>query len=111
MRLDFSGVTSEFQRVVYNRLIRVPHGHVTSYGQIAREMGKPDQARAVGQAVGANPIPIMIPCHRVVSSDGRLTGFSGGLKRKVELLKLEGVGVDGSSAKSRVHPEVIPLDL
>ena len=82
-----------------------------SYGQIAREIGKPDQARAVGQAVGANPIPIIVPCHRVIASDGRLTGFSGGLKRKVVLLKLEGIDVDGSSPNSKVHPEVIPLDL
>ncbi len=109
--LDFSGVTSAFQREVYDQLLKLQHGHVTSYGQIAREIGKPDQARAVGQAVGANPIPIMVPCHRVIASDGRLTGFSGGLKRKVALLTLEGVAVDGSSPSSRVHPEVIPLDL
>lgn len=109
--LDFSGVTSDFQREIYDRLLDVPHGHVVSYGQIARDIGKPDQARAVGQAVGANPIPIVIPCHRVVASNGRLTGFSGGLRVKMALLKLEGVGVDGPSANSRVHPEVIPLDL
>ncbi len=109
--LDFSGVTSAFQREVYDQLLKLQHGHVTSYGQIAREIGKPDQSRAVGQAVGANPIPIMVPCHRVIASDGRLTGFSGGLKRKVALLTLEGVAVDGSSPSSRVHPEVIPLDL
>jgi len=109
--LDLSGVTSDFQREVYNQLLKVEHGHVMSYGQIAREIGKPDQARAVGQAVGANPIPIIVPCHRVIASDGRLTGFSGGLKRKVVLLKLEGIDVDGSSPNSKVHPEVIPLDL
>ena len=109
--LDLSGATSDFQREVYDQLLKVEHGHVTSYGQIAREIGKPDQARAVGQAVGANPIPIILPCHRVIASDGRLTGFSGGLKRKVVLLKLEGIDVDGSSPNSKVHPEVIPLDL
>ena len=109
--LDLSGVTSDFQREVYNQLLKVEHGHVMSYGQIAREIGKPDQARAVGQAVGANPIPIIVPCHRVIASDGRLTGFSGGLKRKVVLLKMEGIDVDGSSPNSKVHPEVIPLDL
>jgi len=109
--LDFSGVTSGFQQEVYDQLLRVQHGHVTSYGQIAREIGKPDQARAVGQAVGANPIPIVVPCHRVIASDGRLTGFSGGLRIKVALLKLEGIEVDGSSRNSKVHPEVIPLDL
>ncbi len=91
--------------------MKVGYGHVTSYGQLARDIGKPDQARAVGQAVGANPIPIVIPCHRVIASDGSLTGFSGGLMAKVELLKLEGVDVSGTSPSSKVHPEVIPLDL
>lgn len=109
--LDFSGATSDFQRDVYERLMAVPYGHVVSYGQIAKDIGKPDQARAVGQAVGANPIPIVVPCHRVIASDGRLTGFSGGLRAKAALLKLEGIGVDGANANSRVHPEVIPLDL
>lgn len=111
LTLDLSGVTSDFQREVYDRLQQVEYGHVTSYGQIAGDIGKPDQARAVGQAVGANPVPIVIPCHRVVGSDLRLTGFSGGLAAKVELLKLEGVDVDGPTPNSRVHPEVIPLDL
>lgn len=109
--LDFGGVTTDFQQEVYDRLREVPYGHVTSYGQLAKDIGKPDQARAVGQAVGANPIPIVIPCHRVVGSDLRLTGFSGGLEAKVELLKLEGIDVDGATPTSRVHPEVIPLDL
>jgi methylated-DNA-[protein]-cysteine S-methyltransferase len=109
--LDFSGVTSDFQQEVYDQLFSVEYGHVTSYGQLARDIGKPDQARAVGQAVGHNPIPIIVPCHRVIASDGRLTGFSGGLEAKVELLKLEGIDVDGHSPTSRVHPEVIPLDL
>ncbi|HAT38153.1 MAG TPA: cysteine methyltransferase [Gemmatimonadetes bacterium] len=109
--LDFSGVSSDFQREVYEELLKVKHGHVTTYGEIARAVGKPDQARAVGQAVGANPILIVVPCHRVIASDGRLTGFSGGLRRKVALLRMEGVEVEGASPNSRVHPEVIPLDL
>ena len=111
LELDFSGASSDFQREVYQRLLAIEYGHVTSYGKIADEVGKPDQARAVGQAVGANPIPIVVPCHRVIASDGRLTGFAGGLAAKVALLKLEGVDVDGTSANSRVYPEVIPLDL
>jgi len=111
LELDFSGVHTEFQREVYDRLLKVEYGHVVSYGQLAREIGKPDQARAVGQAVGANPVPIVVPCHRVIASDGRLTGFSGGLAVKVALLKLEGIDVDGTSPNSKVHPEVIPLDL
>ncbi len=109
--LDFGDVTTDFQRDVYERLLAIEYGHVTSYGKIAQELGTPDQARAVGQAVGANPIPVIVPCHRVVGSDRRLIGFSGGLAAKVSLLKLEGVDVDGVSANSRVHPEVIPLDL
>ena len=111
LELDFSGVASEFQLEVYDRLRRVEYGRVISYGEIAAEIGKPDQARAVGQAVGANPIPIVVPCHRVIGADGRLTGFSGGLATKVSLLKLEGVDVDGAAARSKVYPEVIPLDL
>lgn len=111
VELDLSGVTSSFQRDVYQRLLSIEYGHVVSYGQIARDVGQPDMARAVGQAVGANPIPIVVPCHRVVASDGRLTGFAGGLPIKISLLKLEGIGVDGQSPNSKVHPEVIPLDL
>lgn len=104
-------MTSDFQRDVYERLLAIEYGHVSSYGQIAKDLGKPDQARAVGQAVGANPIPIVVPCHRVIASDGRLAGFSGGLAAKVALLKLEGIDVDGQTPTSRVYPEVIPLDL
>jgi len=109
--LDFSDTLTDFQRDVYDALLKIEYGHVASYGQIAREVGKPDQARAVGQAVGANPLPIVVPCHRVVASDRSLTGFGGGLRAKVALLKLEGVDVDGVKASSKVHPEVIPLDL
>lgn len=109
--LDFSGVASTFQRSVYDRLLAIEYGKVSSYGRIAQEVGAPERARVVGQAVGANPIPIIVPCHRVIGSDGRLTGFSGGLVAKASLLKLEGVDVDGTSPSSRVHPEVIPLDL
>lgn len=109
--LDFSDTTTDFQREVYDRLLTIEYGHVASYGQIAREVGKPDMARAVGQAVGANPLPIIVPCHRVVASDRSLTGFAGGLRTKVALLKLEGIDVDGTKPSSKVHPEVIPLDL
>lgn len=109
--LDFSGITTSFQREVCDRMLAIEYGHVASYGQIAREIGKPDMARAVGQAVGSNPIPILIPCHRVVASDLRLTGFGGGLPAKIALLRLEGIDVDGTTPTSRVHPEIIPLDL
>ena len=109
--LDWGGATTGFQRDVYDRLLDIEYGHVASYGRIARDIGRPDMARAVGQAVGANPIPIVVPCHRVVASDGSLTGFGGGLAAKAELLKLEGIDVGGAKPTSKVHPEVIPLDL
>jgi methylated-DNA-[protein]-cysteine S-methyltransferase len=109
--LDFPDSLSDFQREVYDRLLEIEYGHVVSYGQVARDVGKPDQARAVGQAVGANPIPIVVPCHRVVASDGSLTGFGGGLRAKAALLKLEGIDVTGTTATSKVRPEIIPLDL
>ena len=109
--LDFAASTTGFQHNVYRRLIDIEYGHVASYGQVARDVGKPDMARAVGQAVGANPIPIVVPCHRVIASDGRLTGFGGGLPAKIALLKLEGIDVDGDRPNSKVRPEVIPLDL
>jgi methylated-DNA-[protein]-cysteine S-methyltransferase len=109
--LDFPDSTTDFQHDVYRRLLEIGYGHVASYGQVARDVGKPDMARAVGQAVGSNPLPIVVPCHRVVASDGSLTGFGGGLRAKVALLKLEGIDVDGAKPTSKVHPEVIPLDL
>jgi methylated-DNA-[protein]-cysteine S-methyltransferase len=109
--LDFPEATTDFQQDVYRRLMAIQYGHVASYGQVARDIGKPDMARAVGQAVGSNPLPILVPCHRVVASDLSLTGFGGGLRAKVALLRLEGVEVDGSKPTSKVHPEVIPLDL
>ena len=111
LKLDFGGITTSFQNEVYDHLLKIKYGHIVSYGLIAKDIGKPNMARAVGQAVGANPIPIIVPCHRVVGADGRLTGFGGGLRAKVALLTLEGIGVDGSEANSKVHPEVIPLDL
>jgi methylated-DNA-[protein]-cysteine S-methyltransferase len=108
--LDFSGAT-EFQKRIYERLTEIPYGRIVSYGDIADEMGDPGAARAVGQAVGANPLPIVVPCHRVVRSDGRLGGYSGGLRSKVALLAIEGVDVDGHESGSRVHPEVLRLQL
>ena len=111
LALDFHETTTQFQHDVYRRLMEIPYGHVASYGQIARDIGKPDMARSVGQAVGANPLPIVVPCHRVVASDLSLTGFGGGLGAKVALLKLEGIDVDGMKPTSKVRPEVIPLDL
>lgn len=78
-----------FQQRVWRELQRVPYGKTTSYGEIARRLGDPGASRAVGAANGANPIPIIIPCHRAVGADGGLTGFAGGLEVKAKLLALE----------------------
>ncbi|MGD0779925.1 MAG: methylated-DNA--[protein]-cysteine S-methyltransferase [Dehalococcoidales bacterium] len=87
-KLDLNEATP-FQRKVWQAARRIPYGQTRSYGWIARQIGKPGAARAVGQALGKNPLPIIIPCHRVLSSDGGLGGFSGGLKMKKYLLALE----------------------
>jgi methylated-DNA-[protein]-cysteine S-methyltransferase len=108
--LDLETAT-DFQKGVYARLLRVNHGRITTYGELAESVDRAELARAVGQAVGANPIPIFIPCHRVVAADGRLGGFSGGLPAKAALLRLERVEVEGETEFSRVHPEVLRLDL
>lgn len=78
-----------FQRRVWEELGRIGHGGTRTYGELARALGRPTAARAVGAANGRNPLPIFIPCHRVVGSDGALTGFSGGLERKRLLIALE----------------------
>jgi methylated-DNA-[protein]-cysteine S-methyltransferase len=86
--LDSGG--TPFQRRVWEALRKIPYGEKRSYGEIAREVGRPDATRAVGAANGANPLPIVVPCHRVVGADGSLTGFGGGLEVKRFLLDLEG---------------------
>jgi methylated-DNA-[protein]-cysteine S-methyltransferase len=79
----------DFQRRVWDLLCRVPYGQTTTYGDLARELGDPTIARDVGAAVGRNPLSLVVPCHRVVGKDGKLTGYAGGLKRKRFLLDLE----------------------
>ncbi len=79
-----------FRVKVWEVLQSIPYGRVRSYGWVARKVGKPKAARAVGAACGANPVPLLVPCHRVIAGDGTLGGFSGGLSRKKRLLKLEG---------------------
>ena len=78
------------QREVLSATTRIPFGQTATYGQIARTIGHPSAARAVGRALGGNPIPIVIPCHRVIGASGSLTGYGGGLRRKEFLLTLEG---------------------
>ncbi len=80
---------TEFQLRVWNRLRTIPYGETISYAQLAERIGNPKAVRAVGLANGSNPIPIIIPCHRVIGSDGSLTGFGGGLLTKKMLLELE----------------------
>ena len=82
---------SEFQRSVWHALLEIPYGETTTYGALASAIGRPGQARAIGGAVGANPLGIIVPCHRVVGANGSLTGFGGGLDNKVTLLAREGV--------------------
>lgn len=88
--LDLSGGT-KFRRRAWEELRRIPRGATRSYGEIAEELGKRRAARAVGGACGANPIPVLIPCHRVLAANGGLGGFSGGLEWKRRLLAIEGV--------------------
>ena len=80
-----------FQRRVWEALCRIPWGETRTYGQLAQSIGAPKAARAVGQANHRNPIPIFIPCHRVIGADGTLTGYAGGLHFKQLLLQLEGI--------------------
>ena len=80
---------TEFQVQVLEELLRIPYGETTSYGAIAKSIGRPRAVRAVGAANGRNPIPIVVPCHRVIGSTGDLTGFGGGLDTKAALLRLE----------------------
>ena len=89
---DISGL-NPFTRKVLDELRRIPYGETRSYGEIGRRVGSPMSGRAVGQAVGRNPIPIVIPCHRVIREDGSLGGFSLGEKLKKRLLFLEGITV------------------
>jgi methylated-DNA-[protein]-cysteine S-methyltransferase len=79
-----------FQQAVWRALLRVPFGKTSTYGALAAAIGRPTAARAVGAAVGANPLAVVVPCHRIIGADGTLTGYAGGLARKVKLLALEG---------------------
>jgi methylated-DNA-[protein]-cysteine S-methyltransferase len=79
-----------FQQAVWQALLAIPRGRTTSYADIGRALGKPQASRAVGAAVGRNPVSVVVPCHRVLGTGGALTGYAGGLDRKTALLKLEG---------------------
>lgn len=87
--LDLQGGTP-FQQSVWNALLAIPTGGTTSYAALARGLGRASASRAIGAAVGRNPISIVVPCHRVLGTGGALTGYAGGLERKTALLRLEG---------------------
>ncbi|VXC38587.1 Methylated-DNA--protein-cysteine methyltransferase [Pseudomonas sp. 8Z] len=89
LRLAPRGTT--FQQAVWQALLAIPYGSTCSYSQLAEVIGRPNAVRAVGSANGANPISIIVPCHRVIGRNGSLTGYAGGLPRKQRLLELEGV--------------------
>jgi methylated-DNA-[protein]-cysteine S-methyltransferase len=93
-----------FQRAVWDELTRIPYGTVASYGEVARRVGKPSAARAVGAANHNNPIAIIVPCHRVVGANGSLTGYAGGVWRKEWLLKHEGFVTGCAPTRSAGRP-------
>jgi methylated-DNA-[protein]-cysteine S-methyltransferase len=105
-RVPVATVGTDFQQKVWAALQRIPAGQTWSYGQLAREIGEPDAARAVGLANGQNPIAIVIPCHRVIGADGSLTGFGGGLPRKRWLLDHEGAAYKENRPAKRQQPEL-----
>jgi len=96
LKLDFAGTA--FQKKVWGALLTIPFGETRTYAQIARQIGHPTAVRAVGAANGRNPISIVTPCHRVIGSNGALTGFAGGLATKEHLLRLEGAAAIKAAA-------------
>ena len=88
--LELAMQGTPFQLAVWNELRKIPYGHTISYAELAHRIGKPSAVRAVGAANGANPIPVIVPCHRVIGANGSLTGYGGGIERKQWLLALEG---------------------
>ena len=99
VKLDLRGTA--FQCDVWRALCHVPYGDTCSYQQVALDVGRPNSARPTGQAIGHNPIAIIVPCHRVIGSDGSLTGYGGGLEKKIALLRLEGIRLHENSVPSR----------
>lgn len=89
--LPLAPLGTAFQQRVWEELCRIPYGVTISYGELAQRIGSPKAVRAVGQANGRNPIPIVVPCHRVIGSSGKLVGYGGGLPVKTQLLALEGI--------------------
>ena len=107
--LDLAPAGTPFQLAVWDELRRIPYGTTISYAELAARIGRPKAVRAVGAANGHNPIPIVVPCHRVIGADGSLTGFGGGLACKRALLQLEGVPVAAGSVRPRAAAAVLPF--
>ncbi len=103
------GAGTDFQRRVWGRLLEIPYGATMSYTELATAIGRPDRTRAVGAAVGRTPVPIIVPCHRVVGASGSLTGYGGGLPRKRALLDLEAGRLTlGGAQPEELTPSRIP---
>lgn len=96
-KIDDRLISSAFRKTVLFALQEIPYGHFVTYGELARRVGKPKASRAVGGALGANPLPIVLPCHRVVAGEGKLGGFTGGLPLKIKLLDLEGANFSATA--------------
>jgi methylated-DNA-[protein]-cysteine S-methyltransferase len=94
--LELAPAGTEFQKSVWDELVKIPYGTTTSYGALAKKLGHPNGARAVGYANGSNPIGLIVPCHRVIGSDGSLTGYGGGLPLKRALLAFEAENAERS---------------
>jgi methylated-DNA-[protein]-cysteine S-methyltransferase len=108
--LPLAGAGTAFQQQVWSELCRIPYGDTRSYGEMARRVGQPGAARAVGLANGRNPISIIVPCHRVIGANGKLVGYGGGLDRKVALLSFEAaVRVHGPRPMANVTPGMAAL--
>jgi O-6-methylguanine DNA methyltransferase len=95
-----------FQQSVWRALLKIPYGKTTSYGAIGQQIDNPTAVRAVGSAVGRNPLSLIVPCHRVLGGDGSLTGYAGGLHRKTALLELEGATVQAGPGLPDVSPSL-----
>jgi methylated-DNA-[protein]-cysteine S-methyltransferase len=108
LKIDLSAGTA-FQQAVWKELLMIPYGQTVSYGQIAGRLGGLERVRAVGAANGANPLSIIVPCHRVIGADGKLTGYGGGLQRKQALLEMEAAVTRGGPAAVRLDPRQLTL--
>jgi methylated-DNA-[protein]-cysteine S-methyltransferase len=104
--LDLRGTA--FQKDVWRALLRIPFGETRTYGQLAKQIGRPEASRAVGAANGRNPLSIVVPCHRVIGASGKLTGFAGGLEVKARLLDLES-GRPALARPTGQHPTADPV--